>query len=332
MNNWENTLSQFRALGGVADNVVLSEGIYGRGLFSIDFKMPINIAVPKDLLLPVDWLQIDRSNNLILTDACDWTNDKKAFYLNYLQDFGFTNDVKKEIFNRQLEFYNLPESLKLILKGFGISESLFHKPDTISCLDAYKSSRRIMIDGKFVMMPLLELANHSEKSKTTFVVDSYTSICGKFSDEILVNYQIAGDATSMYQTYGFSTLKPYAFSGALAINVGSKVIKIARYINLYNKIDKTNIPKVSVQGNEINLSFLVVGSLNDRSSPKKIFLKLMQEVGMPTHIAGNVFNGIVNMNQQFFKSLLNELKPLEGIVVDGLRTMAKNQLSAIRDN
>lgn len=328
MNNWENTLNQFRALGGVADNIVLSEGIYGRGLFPVDLKLPINIVVPNDLLLPIDWLQIDGDSNLILTEACDWSEEKKAFYLNYLQEFGLTYDLKQEIINQQMEFYNLPESLKSMLKGFGMKESLFHKPDAYSCLDAYKNSRRIQIDNKYVMMPLLELANHNEKSKTTFICDSKISLSGKFTSEILVNYQIAADAVLMHQTYGFSTQKPYAFSGAIVINLGSKVIKIARYINIYDKTNNTNLPKVSVQGNEINLSFLTIASLNDRSSPRKIFLKLMNSIGMPARIAEDTFNGIVENNRQFFKKLLIELEPLEGEVIGGLRIMAQNQLMA----
>lgn len=265
----------------------------------------------------------------MLSEICDWSYEQKNFYLNYLEDFGFTDNIKKEILNRQLEYCNLPESLSVMLKGFGMRESLFQKPDAISCLDTYKNSRRIKVDNKYVMMPLLELANHNETSKTTFVCNSEISLHGKFTGEILVNYQIAADAVLMHQTYGFSTLKPYAFSGNLAINLGSKVIKIARYTNIHNKVDKTNIPKVIVQGNEINFSFLVVGSMNDRTSPKKIFLKLMRDVGMPIRMADELFDGIVNMNRQYFNNLLKELEPLSGSVVDGLRTMANNQLIAI---
>lgn len=329
MSNWECTLERLRELGGVAENITLSEGNYGRGLFPINSKLPIRLVVPNDLLLPDDWLKLDENHGFVLTDDCCWSDDKKAFYLDYLNDFGLTADVKLQIIDHQHALYQLPDSIKAMLKGFGMRESLFDQPNSTSWLDVFKFSRRIHFKDQLVMMPLLELANHDERSKTKFVRDSDISISGKFPGEILVNYQIAGDAALMYQTYGFSTLKPYAFSGALAINLGSKIIRIARYINLYNKVDKTYVPKVSVEGDEINLSFLVVGSLNDRNSPKKIFVKLMQDVGMPTHVAADVFDGIVNMNRQFFKNLLNDLETLDGGVVNGLRTMVKNQLAAL---
>lgn len=330
MNNWENTLDEFRKLGGTADNVILSEGVYGRGLFPKDSKLPVKIAVPKELLLQDEWLKFDENNSLILSDECDWSSDKKNFYLNYLRDFAFTAQVEKEIIQQQSEFSLLPESVKSMLRGFGFRISLFQKHDVSSSLEIFKKSRRLLLNNnKLVLMPLIELVNHDDKSKITFRTDSGVSISGKFSNEILINYAMGGDAISMYETFRFSTLKTYAFSGNLAINLGSKVIKIARYTNLYNKVDKTNIPKVIVQGNEINLSFLVVGSMNDRTSPKKIFLKLMANIGMPIRVADELFDGIVNMNRQFFNNLLKELEPLSGTVIDGLRIMAKNQLMAI---
>ena len=329
MHNWEKTLDKFRKFGGIADNVILSEGVYGRGLFPKDPKLPVRIVVPDQLLIPIEWLKLDDSNEPILSDECDWDLDKKNFYLNYLRDYAFTKELRREITTQQSEFYALPESVKSMLKGFGFREAFFQKPDALSCLEAFKRSRRILTGDRQVLMPIIELINHDEKSDKTFSLNHGISVSGQFKGEILLHYGMEGDAISMYETYGFSTIKHYAFSGALSVNLGSKIIRIARYINLYDKINKTNIPKVMVQGNEINLSCLVVGSMNDKTSPKKIFLKLMTNIGMPVRVADELFDGIVNMNRQFFTSLLTQLEPLEGSVVTGLRTMAQNQLIAL---
>lgn len=327
MKNWEKTLDEFRKFGGIAENVILSEGVYGRGLFPKDPKLPIKLLVPNELLVATEWLKLNESNELILSDECDWSLEKKLFYLNYLRDFGYSEETKNEIFKRQSEFYSLPESVKSMLKGFGFSELLFQKPDAQSRLDAFKISRRIVTkNNNLVLMPIIELINHDEKFNKSFTVSRDISVNGKFLSEVLINYGMGGDAVLMFETYGFSTIKPYAFSGALSVNIGSKIIRIARYVNLYDKMDKTNIPKVMVQGNEINLSCLVVGSVNDKTSPKKIFLKLMGDVGMPATLANELFNGIVNMNRQFFNRLLKELEPLEGNTVNNLRTMANNQM------
>ena len=323
---WEDMLIRFRALGGVADNVLLGEGDYGRGLFAKDTSLPIKMSVPKKLLVPTDWLQLDQQEDLILSDDCDWDVDTKSFYLDYQRDYGLAGSLMQELMQQQSELFNLPDSVKGMLTAYGVNKNLFEKPSKRVCLEFYKSSRRIVFKDKLVLMPMVELVNHDEYSKKTFDRVPSLGISGKFKGEVLVHYGMAGDAALMFEGYGFSTSKPYTFSGSLAINLGAKVIKISRFVTLHNTIGKTNVPKLKVEGNEIHLSCLVLGSTNDKSSPKKVFTKLMHGVGMPANIASNVFDGIVEQNKSFFLHLLEELKPLEGAVVQNMRAMARNQL------
>ncbi len=326
MNKWEKTIDRFRALGGIVENVQLGEGIYGRGLFPIDPKCPIKMEVPKHLLVPAEWLQIDEQENLILSDDCNWDNEAKAFYLDYQRDYGIAGSLMQEMLQVQTDLFDLPESVKNMLIGYGVSASFFQKPSRKASLEIYKNSRRILFNDQLVLMPLVELVNHDEQSKKTFEYLPNIGIYGNFNDEILLHYGMAGDAALMFQGYRFSTPKPYSFSGALSINLGSKVIEISRFVTLFKTVENTNIPSLKVEGDTIHLSCLVVGSINDKSSPKKVFTKLMQSVGMPAHIASNVFDGIVNQNQNFFFRLLEELKPFEGAVVESMRSMARNQL------
>jgi len=323
---WEKTLQRFRALGGVVDNIELREGVYGRGLFSKDSSQPVKMCLPKQLLVPTEWLQIDAQGNLILSDACDWDNEAKAFYLDYHRDYGLAGSLMQEMMQQQSQFFDLPESVKAMLINYGVGAYLFQKPSLQACLDMYKRSRRIIVNDQLVLMPLVELVNHDELSKKTFDKVPHLGFSGKFTDEILLNYGMGGDAALMFEGYGFSAPKPYTFSGALAINLGSKVIKIARFVTLYTTIAKTNVPRLKLEGNIIHLSCLVLGSVNDKNSPKKVFTKLMHGVGMPAHIASNVFDGIVDQNRNFFLHLLEELKPLEGALVESLRNMARHQL------
>lgn len=327
MSYWEETLASFRAFGGVADNVELREGSYGRGLFPKDTNQPVKILVPNNLLADTEWLQLDTQANLILSDKCDWSDEIKSFYLTYMHHYGLNEPLMQQLMQQQSQFAKLPEALKGMMKGFGFSTGFFQAPTRQLCLEIFKKSRRIVVNKKLVMMPLVELLNHEEQSKKLFHKDNKgISVSGRFKEEILVHYGMAGDAALMFEDYGFSTPKPYTFSGALAINVGSKVIRVARFMNLFTTVSNTNVPKLKLEGNEIHLSCLVLGSINDRKSPKKVFVKLMNEVGMPDHIASNVFDGIVEQNRSFFLHLLEELKPLEGTAVEGLRVMAKNQL------
>lgn len=326
MDNWELTLQRFRALGGVAENVVLGEGTFGRGLFSQDPNQPITMSIPNHLLCTSEWLAFDAEGDLILTDDCDWNDETKSFYLDYQRDYGIGGNLMQEMIQDQTQFNSLPDSIKAMLAGFGMSKNLFDKPTRHSCLERYKSSRRILFNDNLVLMPLVELVNHDERSNKSFDKSPHLGISGTFKDEIFVHYGMAGDAALMFEGYGFSTPKPYSFSGSLGINLGAKKIKIARYVTLYEKIANTNVPKLKIEGDTIYLSCLVLGSVNDKSSPKKVFTKLMHSVGMPANIASNVFDGIVEQNKNFFLHLIEELKPLEGSVVEGLRNMSKQQL------
>lgn len=326
MNNWEETLQRFCTLGGVINNVVMGEGSFGRGLFPKDANLPIKMSIPNALLCPVDWLQIDDQGELHLSSDCDWDAETKSFYLDYQLDYGIGGSLKQELVQNQTELFQLPETLKTMLINFGMDKSTFQKPTLQACLDMYKRSRRIIVKDRMLLMPIVELVNHDGNSKKTFIKEPKISMSGKFKNEILINYGLVGDAALMFEGYGFSTPKPYTFSGTLGINVGANMINIARFVTLYKTVEKTNMPRVKVEGNVIHLSCLVLGSMNDKSSPKKIFTNLMHSVGMPATIAANVFDGVVEQNKNFFLHLLEELKPLDGTVVEGLRTMAKNQL------
>ena len=57
--SWNEMLGEFRALGGVADNVRLGYGPFGRGIFPIDTTRPVSIRIPEDLLLPIEHAVID---------------------------------------------------------------------------------------------------------------------------------------------------------------------------------------------------------------------------------------------------------------------------------
>ena len=48
---WNDMLNEFRALGGVAENIRIGHGPFGRGLFPIDPKKPVSISIPESLLV-----------------------------------------------------------------------------------------------------------------------------------------------------------------------------------------------------------------------------------------------------------------------------------------
>jgi hypothetical protein len=67
---WEFLLTEFRALGGVADNLVWKEStIGGKGVFPLDPALPSRLHVPDRLLVPAADTQLDEQGRLRARDA-----------------------------------------------------------------------------------------------------------------------------------------------------------------------------------------------------------------------------------------------------------------------
>ena len=53
---WDAMLAEFRSLGGIAENICIKEGQFGRGLFPSDPSKPVDIYIPESLLIDVQHL------------------------------------------------------------------------------------------------------------------------------------------------------------------------------------------------------------------------------------------------------------------------------------
>ena len=53
---WDAMLAEFRGLGGIADNICIRDGQFGRGLFPIDPSKPVDVYIPESLLIDVQHL------------------------------------------------------------------------------------------------------------------------------------------------------------------------------------------------------------------------------------------------------------------------------------
>ena len=87
--NFKSILDQFRSLGGVAENIDIGIGKYGRGLFPVDKKLPVKLVVPENLLINPEWISLDLNQQIILNDQCPLDKNIKSFFENYQRFFGW---------------------------------------------------------------------------------------------------------------------------------------------------------------------------------------------------------------------------------------------------
>ena len=66
--NWDFLLSEFRRLGGIADNVIQKKGELGRGIFSIDPSQKARIFTPEKLLVKKDDIFLENNKLRIKKD------------------------------------------------------------------------------------------------------------------------------------------------------------------------------------------------------------------------------------------------------------------------
>jgi hypothetical protein len=116
---WNEMLDEFRALGGVAENVRLGHGALGRGLFPIDPTKPIDISIPDNLLVSNAHVVIE-NNAFQISPASPIGARERAFVEQYERDFSWgTGRMEVERFLAAMK--ELPERLRDILtKRFGL--------------------------------------------------------------------------------------------------------------------------------------------------------------------------------------------------------------------
>ena len=314
-------LDEFRALGGVANNVGLGYGPFGRGLFPIDPSKPVTIRIPDNLLVQIEHVVFE---NLVfrVSPASGLDARARGFIERYEQDFSWgTTCIETERFLAMMNA--LPEALREMLTtqlGLG---NFFEPPSPQLTASMFFASRAITASGgRRVIMPIIELANHGPG--TRYDTRWGVSLHGQFDGEVLVRYTVPADPYDLFTYWMFAPQEPMAFSVKMKLTVGGKEIWIDRE---FNEEQAPWVPKVSVEGNRISLSYLLLGHRQFPRLPRGSFQRAMSDAGVEK--PGEIFEIIQHVNRERFLDLLDALEPLDVPEVQPLRTLVRNQLRAL---
>lgn len=325
---WEELLEEFRAIGGVAENVRLGAGARGRGLFVIDPAKPASLHIPRAITIPVSAVGTDSGDIRVDRDQVD---DRVAtFYEHYQKHFGWSAGGREEAFALQREWHDLPPEIVNFIKTMGVldhPELRFMPPDDRVLLEEHVRARVFADKTGSFMIPMIDLVNHLSTARG-YVTDGGVGVSGTFADEVLVRYNNF-DPMTMALHYGFADQSVFACSIGITLDLpGGRRLTIAREISASETRDGIAFPVVTETDGHLRFSHLMLGIMSAPDVPRAIFRSLVKPYVDPVS-ADQIFDGIAHFNRVRFINLLRTLRKYDGRLVRALQDTSINQLEAL---
>jgi hypothetical protein len=324
---WQALLDEFRALGGTAENLEMRHGVRGRGLFPIDSAKPVRLAVPPNLLVPMEDVEL-RDGRLVVKASSTLGERERGFFGRYHRDLAWSAGLLEELWQGQLEWRALPPQIKGTLEEIGWIVDVptrFSEPSEELCLRRYLQTRVMMYQGAGVLTPLMELLNHSDAADG-FDMQAGVSVGGLFGDEVLVNYG-CDDCWGRALYHGFCDATGYALSLAFSYQADDIRIEIRREYFRRQQYNGVQLPVVSAANGTVEFSHLILGHIKYPLLPRSLFLHVAANT--PIRRPDELFDIIQHYNRMQFLRYLrvaeNPTTPLAAM----LRSAAYQQLATL---
>ncbi|MBV8155633.1 MAG: hypothetical protein JOY98_14505 [Candidatus Eremiobacteraeota bacterium] len=326
---WDELLAEFRALGGVAENVTLGNGPFGRGVFVVDAARSATLHAPENLLVPTDALEI-RDGRMKVKPGAPLGDRERAFFEAYHANFCWSAGVFGEIQASQKAWSELPGDVVHAIKTMGAlldPEVRFLPPTTEVCFYQFVRSRDAQYQGRLCMLPVVDLVNHSSRA-SPYVLTNGIGVTGHFTGEMLVRYN-GRDSWSNALTYGFAELASFAYSIGIGVDLfGRYQLSVRRDVAEVEFREGAGFPIVKLDGNAIDLSFLLLGHYAATDVPRGMFRSVMAPY-LSVAEADQVFDSIAHFNRLKFLNLVRLLRGHDGTIVRMLESAALDQLEIL---
>ncbi|HTT97983.1 MAG TPA: hypothetical protein VMF58_08025 [Rhizomicrobium sp.] len=320
---WDEMLEEFRALGGVADNIRMGEGALGRGLFAVDPARPARLHVPENLLIGLTDVAFESGALRVVSQAGVGARER-AFFENYQAHLSWGAGGRVEIEGIFAQAQSLPADLRHELTVKHRCGTWFDEASQSAFEQQFLQSRHIEYQGRMVLMPVMDLVNHGPGP--AFRLKDGIGIDGTWPGEITVRYADT-DAYGAFQAWGFTCEEPVAFSIELLGNIGQTRLHIERQLGETKSGPRQWVPRYAQREGDGVLNFLMLGNRQYPRICKGIFYKTMQNAGLDGY--EEAFDTIQHVNRMHFLSLLEALENVDGAMAQTLRRMARYQLQAL---
>ena len=327
---WSELLEEFRRLGGTVENVCMRRGAHGRGLFALDPARPVQLHTPPNLLLPVEDAAF-KDGRFHISPSAKMGSAEKIWLEHYMNEFSWGRGGREEALATVQGMHSLPMRIREILArtfdvGFYVLE-----PSEDLVQQHFLASRVITYENCAVIMPMIELVNHGRAPG--YDCTNGIAVRGNFADEVLVNYSDQ-DAFGCFASWGIVCHRGlalsiptvvWAASGEIAVSCDPDDGQLVE-IRLQNPIPM-KLPRVTIDGSRIRLSFLLLGMKGFPRIPKGIFRRILRDAGRQQD--DEAFEMAQYANRAAFLGLLNDLEGFDGPLVGSLRSVCLMQLDAL---
>jgi hypothetical protein len=326
-NDWNGLVEEFRALGGVAENVRLDRGALGRGLFPIDRSKPVKIVVPENLLFPVDELEFVNGRLRVKKNGAAPSN-ADTFFEEYQEAFSWGAGGRSDCEAFLASMAELPEPVREVLTNDWGLGNMFRGVDAETVQKRFLRTRMIYRKGRAVLMPVLELVNH-DATGVPFAFTNGIGIAGTYAREVFARYNYL-DPFGVFLTWGFPNAEPvcYSLSMRFPLPLAKRALVIRREVQKSKLRGRVRVPEVTVEGNKILLSSVMLGNKKFPKLARGLFQHSMKDLGLGEHV-DEIFVRLRQMNGQRFLNLLSVLDGHEGRTITALRQMCRYQLASL---
>ncbi len=322
---WNALLEEFRSFGGRAKNVIQREGPLGLGLFPIDPCQPVDLMVPKSLLVPANNVEL-RNGAAVIKDDSMFPTGYADWFSRYQASYSWGAEGEDSVTRFETGLKNLPNNVGELLKQLNLyrpEQRLTGKTFQDSMLRRFLNSRCLGRQGKLLVMPVVELVNHSPKATNwQSKPDGSVGVSGQHDGEVLVKYSNA-DPLRRLMGYGFNVQEPLGFSLSLKLRHRGQSVEVkgggGRHWFQPPTLEQDNKGLVIQQP--------LLGCQDHPRMPLTLFLSACQTVSRPD--GQELFERIHQANTLALVELLRRLDAVPEEIASLLRLGCLNQLTAL---
>ena len=328
-NNWDFLLSEFRRLGGIADNVCQREGKYGRGIFPVNPSLPARIFTPSKLLVKKDDIYLE-DNKLRIKEDEEYSHETKNFFNFYQDNFSWGSGGKEttELFEKGLSAFN--SNLKELIKKnvlFDLEERHKEKWNEV-VKNQFLNARAVQFRNISVVAPIWDLVNHKVES-LPFIINqegiSTPKYCA-FNSEIRHSYSNISPLKRFF-SYGFFSEETIIFSFPFKINIKNPNMSIF----CKGMVLKDDSMKIVKSGNKITIEGLPIADINHPRLPYDYFNEILRKIDC-NNIPSDFLLKIFQLNISIRKMIINESESTNNEVSKMLRQVIDYEIRLISNH